>query len=198
MRRKSWILIVAVLAAVALLIAPTSAAKKRKLKFDAVLTGYEEVPAVSTAATGEFRARRVKTPTGPVINYRLTYSNIQNANAAHIHLGQAGVNGGVSAFLCGGGDKPACPATGGTVTGTIDAADVVGPSVQGIAAGEITELVAAMKYGVTYVNVHTSSGTETPPAATGPGDMPAGEIRGQIFPFFRYRGRPAPPPPPGG
>ena len=190
MRGKMWLMIVAVLAAVALLVAPTTAAKKRKreLRFATILSGYEEVPAVSTSATGEFRAKRVKTATGPVITYRLTYSNIQNANAAHIHLGQFGVNGGVAAFLCGGGDKPACPPTGGTVSGTIDAPDVVGPAAQGIAAGEISELIRAMRWGVAYVNVHTSSGTESPPAATGPGDFPSGEIRGQIIelpPRFR-------------
>jgi hypothetical protein len=85
---------------------------------------------------------------------------------AHIHFGQPGVEGGVAAFLCGGGSKPACPPSG-DVTGTIVASDVVGPADQGIAAGEIDELIAAMKHGVTYVNVHTDA-------------YPDGEIRGQI------------------
>ena len=72
------------------------------------------------------------------------------------------------AFLCGGGGKPACPATGGTVTGAIRAADGIGPAGQGIAAGEFAELVRAMRAGKTYANVHTS------PTYAG------GEIRGQI------------------
>jgi hypothetical protein len=87
---------------------------------------------------------------------------------AHIHFGQKNVSGGVAAFLCGGGSKPAaCPAREGTVTGTIVAADVVGPSNQGIAAGEFAELVRAIRAGKTYANVHSSK-------------FPGGEIRGQI------------------
>ena len=66
----------------------------------------------------------------------------------------------------------------GTVTGTIDAADVIGPNGQGIAPTQIRELVAAMNAGVTYVNVHTNDGVD--PANTGPGDFPGGEIRGQL------------------
>jgi hypothetical protein len=132
--------------------------------FKATLIGYEEVPSLSTAASGEFRA---KLRAGPTIDYTLSYANIQGASAAHIHLGQRGVNGGVSAFLCGGGDKPPCPPTGGEVSGTIDAADVIGPTDQGIAPGEIQELIDAMLGGFTYANVHTSA-------------FPGGEIRGQI------------------
>jgi CHRD domain len=33
---------------------------------------------------------------------------------------------------------------------------VIGPAAQGIAAGEFTELIDAIRNGVTYVNVHTS------------------------------------------
>jgi hypothetical protein len=162
------------LAAIGLLVAPSVATPGGTMK--ASLTGYEEVPALSTDASGTFRAK--VDPSGPTIEYTLSYSNIQNAFAAHIHLGQKGVNGGVSAFLCGGGDKPACPPTGGTVSGTIDAADIVGPTSQGIAPGEIQELIDAMLFGVTYANVHTNDGDTTP--NEGPGDFPGGEIRGQI------------------
>ena len=139
--------------------------------FKASLIGYEEVPAISTVATGTFEAKIAETATGPVIEYELAYSGIPTTVLfAHIHLGQFSANGGVSAFLCGGGDKPPCPATstGETpVTGTIDAADVIGPAGQGIAAGEIQELIDAMVFGVTYANVHSVA-------------HPGGEIRGQI------------------
>jgi hypothetical protein len=162
------------LAVIGLLVAPSVATPGGTFK--ATLIGYEEVPAISTEASGTFRAK--VDPAGPTIEYELSYSDIQNAFAAHIHLGQKGANGGVSAFLCGGGDKPPCPPTGGTVSGTIDAADVIGPTGQGIAPGEIQELIDAMLFGVTYANVHTTDGDTTP--NEGPGDFPGGEIRGQI------------------
>jgi hypothetical protein len=133
--------------------------------FSARLTGFQEVPAVSTGASGTFRAKL----DGEELSYTLSYSGLEGGNAlfAHIHLGQRSVNGGVIAFLCGGGDKPACPATEGTVTGVIDPADVIGPAGQGIAAGEFDETIRAMRSGVTYANVHTPM-------------WPGGEIRGQI------------------
>jgi hypothetical protein len=127
------------------------------------LDGYQEVPPISTATTGRFKAKI----NGSQIDYKLSYSGFGTAvKFAHIHFGQFGVDGGVAAFLCGGGRKPACPPSG-EVTGTIVASDVVGPADQGIAAGEIDELIAAIRHGATYVNVHTDAY----------GD---GEIRGQI------------------
>jgi hypothetical protein len=173
--KRTYALFVGAAATAILLLVVNPIGAKQGGTFKADLIGYEEVPAISTAATGEFRA---KVGSGPVIDYTLTYSDIQNAFAAHIHLGQKGVNGGISAFLCGGGDKPPCPPTGGTVSGTIDAADVIGPTSQGIAPGEIQELIDAMEFGVTYANVHTTDGDTTP--NEGPGDFPGGEIRGQI------------------
>jgi hypothetical protein len=134
-------------------------------KARATLTGYEEVPSISTAAKGRFRAEI----DADSIDYRLSYGGIEGgtATAAHIHLGQRHTSGGVSAFLCGGGDKPACPTPGGTVEGTIDAADVIGPAAQGILAGQLNELVRAIRAGAAYVNVHSTT-------------FPAGEIRGQL------------------
>lgn len=136
-------------------------------KARATLIGYNETPSVSTLAKGKFRAEIDRDD--DTIAYRLTYEGIEGgaATAAHIHLGQRHTMGGVSAFLCGGGDKPACPATAGTVEGTIDAADVVGPAIQGILAGQLNELVRAIRAGATYVNVHSPT-------------FPGGEIRGQI------------------
>jgi hypothetical protein len=136
------------------------------------LNGFGEVPANSTTGTGqltlEIKADDQK------INYKLTYRKLEGTAAqAHIHLGQKDVNGGVVAFLCGGGGKPNCPATEGTVSGTIVPADVTaGAAAQGIAAGEFTEFVRAIRAGMTYANVHTSK-------------FGGGEIRGQIRPGKR-------------
>lgn len=132
----------------------------------AKLIGYNEVPSVSTLAKGKFRAKIDRQD--HTIDFELSYEGLEGgtALAAHIHLGQRHTNGGVSAFLCGGA-KPACPSPGGTVEGTINAADVIGPAGQGIAAGQIDELVRAIRAGATYVNVHTTA-------------YPGGEIRGQV------------------
>jgi hypothetical protein len=92
---------------------------------------------------------------------------------AHIHLGQKGVNAGVIVFLCQTDTNrdptmlaPTCPQSG-TVSGTLTAANVIGPANQGIAAMEFAELVAAIRAGAVYVNVHTAG-------------FPGGEIRGQL------------------
>ena len=141
----------------------------------AKLTGFQEVPAISTGASGTFAG--TINEAGDTINFTLKYSNMSSAAAAsHIHLGQAGVNGGVMAFLCGGGSKPACPAgntdTVVTVTGTIVATDVLAVPAQGIAAGEFAEFLKAIRAGVTYANVHTAGAPN--------GLFPGGEIRGAI------------------
>jgi len=139
----------------------------------AEMSGFQEVPAISTTGSGEFRAKISNDETS--IEFELSYSDLEGITpppataplAAHIHLGQRGVNGGVSIFLCGGGGKPACPPQPATVTGTLDASGVGGPAGQGIAAGEFAELLRAIRSGVTYANVHTTR-------------WPGGEIRGQI------------------
>ena len=139
-------------------------------RFGAVLDGYQEVQTLSTPASGEFVARLLENGT---IEYELSYSGIATAvSASHIHLGRPGTTGGVIAFLCGGGDKPACPQGSGSVTGIIDPADVIGPTGQGIVAGEFEELLAAMRAGATYVNVHSAT-------------YPSGEIRGVVRGFHR-------------
>ena len=155
---------VAVIAIVSV-VATTALAGDGK-EVSAKLIGYEEVPSVSTVASGKFKAKINRSVQR--IDYRLSFEDLEaNSLFAHIHLGQRTANGGVSVFLCGGGDKPPCPATSGTVEGTIDPADVIGPANQGIAPGEFDELVRAIRAGVTYANVHSTK-------------FPGGEIRGQI------------------
>lgn len=134
------------------------------------LRSFEEVPSISSGASGMFFARIAD----GTINYRLRYDGLQGeVRQAHIHIGQKGVNGGVSVFLCQTaanpdptGLSPTCPSSG-EVTGTLLPANVIGPSGQGITPGEFAELVDAIRKGVAYVNVHSST-------------FPAGEIRGQL------------------
>ncbi|WP_435105152.1 CHRD domain-containing protein [Arhodomonas sp. AD133] len=137
-------------------------------QFKTELGGFAEVPAISSSGSGEF----VATVGGGMIQYTLSYADLAtDVLQAHIHLGTAGTNGGVSVFLCtnvgGPAGTPACPPSGGSVNGVIGADDVIGPSGQGIDPGEFDEVLAALHAGVTYVNVHTAA-------------FPAGEIRGQL------------------
>jgi hypothetical protein len=151
--------------ALALASAPSSA--RATEIFTADLLGAEETPAISTQGRGFFVG--VLNDAGTSLAFTLLYFGLEGGAAAvaHIHLGQTSVAGGVSAFLCGGGGKPACPAGGTPVVGTIVAADVVGPANQGITAGQFAELVRALRNGNTYANVHTAT-------------FASGEIRGQI------------------
>jgi hypothetical protein len=146
---------------------------KREFVRSDLMNGYQEAPPISTTGFGEFRAQI--DDEAQMIRYELTYAGLEGGATlfAHIHFGQRGVSGGVSAFLCGGGDKPPCPPVEGTVTGVIDPTDVIGPGPgeprpdQGIEPGSFAELVRAMRIGSTYVNVHTTR-------------WPGGEIRGQV------------------
>jgi hypothetical protein len=150
----------------------------RALTTRATLTGYQEDPLVlSTTGAGRFSAR--VNAAGTEITYRLRYSGTEGTvTQAHLHLGGRAQSGGVSAFLCtnlgnGPAGTQACPAAPGVVEGTLDAADVVGPAGQGIAAGEFAELVRAIRAGAVYVNVHSSL-------------YPGGEIRAQLDGHLRH------------
>jgi hypothetical protein len=63
--------------------------------------------------------------------YSLSYWGLtSNVLQAHIHFGKVHDAGGIFVFLCtnlgnGPAGTPACPTTGGTVTGTITAASVI-------------------------------------------------------------------------
>ena len=138
------------------------------------MSGYlEGAPGgpISSGANGSFEGRIE----GNQLDYTLEYSGLEaDVTQAHIHFGQRSVNGGISAWLCGTGalpgpaGTPPCPgARSGTMSDTIVAADVIGPSGQGIGPGEFDELVAAIRAGRAYANVHSST-------------FGGGEVRGQI------------------
>lgn len=148
--------------------------------FSARLRGLNEVPPVATAATGSFTA--TLSSDGTTLTYRLTYNNL-NAQIlfSHIHFGFPREATGIMVFLCGpaagaqGGPpagtpnpQPCSDGTSGTVTGSVTAANVIGPNAQGITPGtDFAKVVQALRGGAAYVNVHTSR-------------SPAGEIRGQV------------------
>ena len=165
---KPRIFISVVFAVAALILAGLAIADPHRRNFRASLDGYHETSlSLSTSGTGSFRARL--NHDGDQLTYELQYSGLEGGNVlfAHVHLGQIGTTGGVMFFLCGGGGQPACPNRPATVTGTVTAANVIGPAGQGVAPGEFQEAIDAMRDGAAYANVHTTV-------------YPSGEIRGQI------------------
>jgi len=133
------------------------------------LQSYQEVPALQSNAAGHIELDI----DGNTVHYTLTFSNLRaDATQSHIHIGQAGVNGGVTVFFCsnlgnGPAGTPACPLRGGTLTGTFGSSNVLPITAQGIGAGEISAVLKALRNGVAYANVHSTQ-------------FPGGEIRGQI------------------
>jgi len=131
--------------------------------------------AVSTKASGKFEA--TIDDKNDTIHYTLRYDDLEGTvTQAHIHFGQRHTVGGIVVWLCQTAlvpapasvnqSTPTCPQSG-TVTGTITAAQVLAATGQGIEDGEFDEVVAAIRAGRGYANVHSTL-------------FPPGEIRGQI------------------
>ena len=146
---------------IVLLFAPLAGAQTT---FQATLTGQQQSPAVDTSANGT--ATFTLSADGTTLSYTLSVVDTADITMAHIHIAAAGQNGPVATWL-----YPSEPHaetkpgkfTGVLATGTLTDASLVGP-LQG---KTIADLVADIKAGNAYVNVHTSA-------------HPGGEIRGQI------------------
>jgi hypothetical protein len=175
-----------VLAALVLTVAATGYAftDEGSLRFSEFLTGLKEAPAiVSTTGTGTFQATITRDETE--IDYVLTFQNLESdVRQAHIHIGHPQNAGNIVLWLCDSAaaplpvspvaTTPLCSQSdpndlrNGTVTGTLTEADVIALAANGIAGpADFAEVVALVRAGNTYVNVHTAT-------------IPAGEIRSQI------------------
>src|SRR5687767_2403640 len=87
MRRTHALVLILVLLVGAGIAFGTGAMAGGGIPIEATLSGYSEVPSISTAATGTFTANVTGNPT--TITYTLMYSDLSStASAAHIHLGQ--------------------------------------------------------------------------------------------------------------
>src|SRR5258708_113272 len=141
------------------------------------LSGCQEVPAVSTVGRAEFEGKI--SPDDRFIDWEMTFDGLQAPiQQSHIHVAQRSVNGGIMIWLCGTGTTQplagppgtqTCPQSG-TIRGTISAANVTpaaSATAQQIAAGELGKVIAAIRAGAAYVNIHTAV-------------SPGGEIRGQL------------------
>jgi hypothetical protein len=136
--------------------------------FSAELSGDEEVPAVTTEATGSAEL----TLSGNQLTYTIEVENLQNAAVAHIHIAPAGQNGPVRLNLCGtGAPQPACTSGTGVLAAGTNGTTVGTPAIT------FDSLLSAMRTGGAYVNVHTNAAGCTPGEQ---GCNPGGEIRGQI------------------
>lgn len=129
------------------------------MRFFANLEGSQQVPPVSTTASGQanFQFNDNKRQ----ISFRLNVRNIQRMFAAHIHLGRRGTNGPIVAPMFN--SSPGISVNQAQILGGISQSQLTGP----MAGRTIEDLVEEMEAGNTYVNVHTEQ-------------HPDGEIRGQI------------------
>jgi hypothetical protein len=150
--------------------------------FHGTFSGFEEtgpLPGPTTAETGAIFSPGKATldldlnRNARTITFKLTFSGLSApVTQSHIHFGKRHVPGGIMVFFCtnlnnGPAGTQACPAGGGTVTGTITGASVVGPKAQNINPGDFDALVAALDSDTAYGNIHTTN-------------FPSGEIRAQI------------------
>jgi hypothetical protein len=153
----------------------------RAQEYSAKFSGFQEVGGVGAGetgaifSTGQATLKLTLDQTAGTLTYKLTYSGLTNVLQSHIHFGKEHVAGGIMVFFCsnlgnGPAGTPTCPDDSSgevTVTGTVRAAGVVGPTAQGITVGDFAGVVAALASNTAYGNIHTKQ-------------FPAGEIRGQV------------------
>jgi hypothetical protein len=139
---------------------------------NASLTGYQEIPTLSSAGTATFQARI--SPDESAVDWVLSYDALEGpVTQAHIHFSARGTNGPIVVWFCtnlgnGPAGTPACPPPPATITGTFTASDVTGGAIaMGLEAGNLAELIHAIRAGAKYANVHSTL-------------RPGGEVRGQI------------------
>lgn len=155
-----------------------SAAAARAEQFSAKFSGFEEVGGLGAGETGAILSDGTGTldlnldRSTNTLAFTLTYSGLTSVTQSHIHFGKRRVAGGIMVFFCSNlaspppGTQP-CPANAGTVSGTITAASVIGPTAQNVTPGDFDALTDALTSNTAYGNIHTTK-------------FPAGEIRGQI------------------
>jgi len=164
--------------------APAVMGASHKEEFHAVFSGFNEVGGLN-AQTGailsdgravlDLRLDR----TNQTLTFVLKYSGLSApVTQAHIHFGKVHMAGGVMVFFCSNlpsapaGTQP-CPASGGTVTGTLSGANVLPIAGQNVTAGDFQAIADALESDTAYANIHTSA-------------FPAGEIRGEIRRGFGF------------
>lgn len=135
-------------------------------RFTAQLAGSNEVPPVTTSASGTATFTALG---DTAIGYSIDVAALTGVTMGHIHVGAAGVNGPVVVWLLPpDGTAPQSPS--GNITGTLSTGRIRASSIRGIAGAppiSLDSLRRLLRSGTTYVNLHTQLN-------------PGGELRGQI------------------
>ena len=128
--------------------------------FTAKLSGANEVPSITSAASG--MAAFDLNAAGTQMKYTLNVTNINHVIAAHIHMGSSTANGPivVNLFIP---SKATGKVDGTLAQSSINSTSLIGP----LKGKQMTDLIKLINGGQAYVNVHT---TQNPP----------GEVRGQM------------------
>lgn len=137
--------------------------------------GASSAQALDNGIATNFGELRVKVGPGATsFQYQLRYDVEGFITHAHLQLGEPGASRGMAVWLCGTqanpgpSGTPACPgARAGAVSGTVSAANVVGPAGTGVGRDQFGALVEAMRAGMTQARVHTTK-------------HPKGEIMGRL------------------
>ena len=171
MKRRTLVLTLVLLATIGVTLSFADGGRRMR-NLSARLSGYQEVPALSTTGNATFFARINRDETA--IDWKLSYADLESPmTQSHIHFNARALNGPIVVFFCTNlGNGPAgtqlCPQPPATIEGTITAADVgAGAAGVGLEAGNLAELIDAIRAGATYVNIHSTV-------------RPGGEVRGQI------------------
>ena len=153
--------------------------------FNTHLTGDEETPPNASPAQGQAVLR--VSDDGSSVDFQLIASNINNVVQAHIHCGPPNFAGPIRIWLfpqIGSSGTALTPPgvvdqNGVLASGTFHPAGVTCPQLTVPNVGIIPAMpvLDAIRAGLAYVNVHTNAGPGHP---AGPGNLPAGEIRGQL------------------
>jgi hypothetical protein len=153
-RSRVWLLSAVALLAVAACEDDDPVAPEPARNFTVTMTGLKERPnPVSPAGNGT--ATFTLDDAETTLSYTVSVASMTSTiTAAHIHLGNANVAGQIIVALT-------TPINGQTVTGTITTQSTLGLGLT------FPSLIALMRNGDAYVNVHTSNNT-------------GGEIRGQV------------------
>jgi len=139
-----------------------NAIKNKFVVYDTNLSGANSLPPFHTSASGSFTAKF--SDDMQVIHYGMYYQDLHgDAQAAHLHFAQSHSNGGALFTICNTatGNPQACPTREGWVRGSVYVSDIPGIEAQGLLPRDIDAVKLFIKFGLTYVNVHTTvSGSE--------------------------------------